>query len=59
MLGKLMKYEFRATAIYFLPIYAMLILVSGLRYAVSLITEKFSGSCPGRSSKPRNFVPPL
>ena len=46
MLGKLMKYEFRATAIYFLPIYAMLILVSGLRYAVSLITEKFSGSYP-------------
>lgn len=42
MLGKLMKYEFRATAIYFLPIYAVLVLVSGLRYVVSLISERFS-----------------
>ena len=42
MLGKLMKYEFRATAIYFLPIYVVLVLVSGLRYVVSLISQKFS-----------------
>lgn len=42
MLGKLMKYEFRATAIYFLPIYVALVLVSGLRYAVSLISQRFS-----------------
>lgn len=44
MLGKLMKYEFRATAIYFLPIYVVLVLVSGLRYVVSLISQKFSNS---------------
>ena len=37
-----MKYEFRATAIYFLPIYVVLVLVSGLRYVVSLISQKFS-----------------
>lgn len=42
MLGKLMKYELRATAIYFLPIYVVLVLVSGLRYVVSLISQKFS-----------------
>lgn len=42
MLGKLMKYEFRATAIYFLPIYVVLVLVSSLRYVVSLISQKFS-----------------
>ena len=42
MLGKLIKYEFRATAIYFLPIYVVLVLVSGLRYVVSLISQKFS-----------------
>ena len=42
MLGKLMKYEFRATAIYFLPIYVVLVLVSGLRYVVSLISQRFS-----------------
>lgn len=42
MLGKLVKYEFRATAIYFLPIYVVLVLVSGLRYVVSLISQKFS-----------------
>ena len=42
MLGKLMKYEFRATAIYFLPIYVVLVLVSGLRYVISLISQKFS-----------------
>ena len=42
MLGKLMKYEFRATAIYFLPIDVVLVLVSGLRYVVSLISQKFS-----------------
>ena len=42
MLGKLMKYEFRVTAIYFLPIYVVLVLVSGLRYVVSLISQKFS-----------------
>ena len=42
MLGKLMKYEFRATAIYFLPIYVVLVLVSGLRYVVSFISQKFS-----------------
>lgn len=42
MLGKLMKYEFRTTAIYFLPIYVVLVLVSGLRYVVSLISQKFS-----------------
>ena len=42
MLGKLMKYEFRATAIYFLPIYVVLVLVSGLRSVVSLISQKFS-----------------
>ena len=42
MLGKLMKYEFRATAIYFLPIYVVHVLVSGLRYVVSLISQKFS-----------------
>lgn len=42
MLGKLMKYGFRATAIYFLPIYVVLVLVSGLRYVVSLISQKFS-----------------
>ena len=42
MLGKLMKYEFLATAIYFLPIYVVLVLVSGLRYVVSLISQKFS-----------------
>ncbi len=41
MLGKLMKYEFRATAIYFLPIYAVLVLVSGLRYVISLISQRF------------------
>ena len=41
MLGKLMKYEFRATAIYFLPIYVVLVLVSGLRYVVSLISQRF------------------
>ena len=42
MLGKLMKYEFRATAIYFLPIYVVLVLVSGLRSVVTLISQKFS-----------------
>lgn len=42
MLGKLIKYEFRATAIYFLPIYVVLVLVSGLRYVVSLISQRFS-----------------
>ena len=41
MLGKLIKYEFRATAIYFLPIYVVLVLVSGLRYVVSLISQRF------------------
>lgn len=44
MLGKLMKYEFRATAIYFLPIYAVLVLVSGMRYVVSLISQKFANT---------------
>ena len=44
MLGKLMKYEFRATAIYFLPIYAVLVLVSGMRYVVSLISQKFAST---------------
>lgn len=43
MLGKLMKYEFRATAIYFLPIYAALVLVSGMRYLVGLISQNFYG----------------
>lgn len=42
MLGKLIKYEFRATAIYFLPIYVVLVLVSGMRYVVSLISQRFS-----------------
>lgn len=41
MLGKLIKYEFRATAIYFLPIYVVLVLVSGMRYVVSLISQRF------------------
>ena len=42
MLSKLIKYEFRATAIYFLPIYVVLVLVSGMRYVVSLISQRFS-----------------
>lgn len=42
MLGKLMKYEFRATAIYFLPIYAALVLISGMRYIVGIIAQNFS-----------------
>ena len=46
MLGKLMKYEFRATAIYFLPIYVVLVLVSGLRYVVSLISQNFQTAFP-------------
>lgn len=41
MLGKLIKYEFRATAIYFLPIYAVLVLISGMNYAIGLISNRF------------------
>ncbi|MGN0629043.1 MAG: hypothetical protein ACI4IW_05400 [Oscillospiraceae bacterium] len=39
MLSKLLKYEYRATAIYFLPIYVMLVLVSAFSYAVRLISK--------------------
>lgn len=44
MLSKLLKYEYRATAIYFLPIYAMLVLVSGFSYAVRLIGHNVNKS---------------
>lgn len=44
MLSKLLKYEYRATAIYFLPIYAMLILVSILSRFVRSLAEKLSSS---------------
>ncbi len=43
MLSKLLKYEFRSTAIYFLPIYAALILVSSFFYIVNKISETIQG----------------
>lgn len=43
MLSKLLKYEFRSTAIYFLPIYAALILVSSFFYIVNKISESMQG----------------
>ncbi len=43
MLNKLLKYEFRSTAIYFLPIYAALILVSSFFYIVNKISETIQG----------------
>ena len=42
MLGKLIKYEFRSTAIFFLPIYAALIIISALTSALYRLSESFN-----------------
>ncbi len=40
MLSKLLKYEYRATAIYFIPIYIMLIVVSCFSYVFRVLGDK-------------------
>lgn len=39
MLTKLLKYEYRATAIYFLPIYAAILIVSVMTYGLRILRE--------------------
>ena len=39
MLTKLLKYEYRATAIYFLPIYAAILVVSVMTYGLRILRE--------------------
>ncbi len=47
MLSKLLKYEYRATAIYFLPIYAMLIIVSCFSYIFRLLGKNANAALAG------------
>ena len=42
MLGKLIKYEFRSTAMFFLPIYAALVIISALTAALYRLAESFN-----------------
>ena len=42
MLSKLLKYEYRATAIYFLPIYAAILVVSVMTYGLRALQESLN-----------------